>query len=569
MCLGIRPLLPLDYLLTFFAFYGTISCFRRQRQFRWALPALREHKQQEDRRFVRRWERTCRRASEGGLSNRILIATPQIRNAPKSFKINKTTRSNRNKIGGSDIRLKRRKNEEEGRTAIQENGPPGNANLPIGGGQNATSGVRPRAQLGVELRRLIKRTAMHRFPSFILTLLLAAAAVAAAAQERGILPQTFGGWNASAAGASAGNASADASSSPASAVSVPQAILNEYGWLATEPKTYSTGCSCTGNMRVAVFRMKDPSGAYGLYTYMRTADMARADFGEHSAISRQEALALFGNLVLDVRGQDLRKKARDISALAKAVSTHAEQGPLPRLWQNLPAKNMVARSDHYVLGPQALDHFLLSGGLPGAPGGLGNSLGFSNGAEAELARYRLQGREATLLIADYPTPQIAEQSLASLEKQFNVNGAGGNSAPFYAKRSDTLLAIVSGAATRADADSLLAQVKSETVLTWNEPTFQFKEPSIYIMIAEGLIGTVAICFLSLLAGVGFGGFRVVTKRLFPNKVFDKSSNLEVLQLGLSSKPINAEDFYALGGPKVKAGHVDKNLPDRIALRIFR
>jgi len=42
-----------------------------------------------------------------------------------------------------------------------------------------------------------------------------------------------------------------------------------------------------------------------------------------------------------------------------------------------------------------------------------------------------------------------------------------------------------------------------------------------------------------------------------------------LQLGLSSKPINAEDFYSLGGPRAPEVYVDKNLPDRIALRIFR
>ena len=34
------------------------------------------------------------------ISNRILIATPQIRNAPNSFRISADTRSNRNKIGG-------------------------------------------------------------------------------------------------------------------------------------------------------------------------------------------------------------------------------------------------------------------------------------------------------------------------------------------------------------------------------------------------------------------------------------------------------------------------------------
>jgi hypothetical protein len=41
------------------------------------------------------------------------------------------------------------------------------------------------------------------------------------------------------------------------------------------------------------------------------------------------------------------------------------------------------------------------------------------------------------------------------------------------------------------------------------------------------------------------------KRYFPDKVFDRSSHLQVLQLGLGSKPINSEDFYGLERPPRK------------------
>jgi hypothetical protein len=43
----------------------------------------------------------------------------------------------------------------------------------------------------------------------------------------------------------------------------------------------------------------------------------------------------------------------------------------------------------------------------------------------------------------------------------------------------------------------------------------------------------------------------------------------VLQLGLSSKIINAEDFYQPDGMPTPDITVDKHLPDRVALRIFR
>jgi len=44
-------------------------------------------------------------------------------------------------------------------------------------------------------------------------------------------------------------------------------------------------------------------------------------------------------------------------------------------------------------------------------------------------------------------------------------------------------------------------------------------------------------------GIAFGGVRVVIKRLFPGKVFDRPQDIEVLQLGLSGKKIDASDMY--------------------------
>src|ERR1700675_2536074 len=130
-----------------------------------------------------------------------------------------------------------------------------------------------------------------------------------------------------------------------------------------------------------------------------------------------------------------------------------------------------------------------------------------------------------------------------------------------------MLEIVSGAPTRALAESLLNQIQSGTQVTWNEPTFQFKEPTIEMMIVGSIIGTGVICGFAVIAGVAFGGFRLVMKRALPNKVFDRSSQIQVLQLGLSSKPINAEDFYQFDGTSIPDIHVDKKLPDRVALRL--
>ena len=66
------------------------------------------------------------------------------------------------------------------------------------------------------------------------------------------------------------------------------------------------------------------------------------------------------------------------------------------------------------------------------------------------------------------------------------------------------------------------------------------------MIVGTIIGTGVICLFALVSGLAFGGVRLVVKRALPDKVFDRSDQLQILQLGLSSKPINAEDFYGIG-----------------------
>lgn len=347
---------------------------------------------------------------------------------------------------------------------------------------------------------------------------------------------------------------------PAPALPSGSPVLTEYGWRSTESVSYGNTSRGIG---VVLFVMEDPSGAYGLYSYLRTPELVRANLTDHSSMSTDRALVLAGNLVLDIHGQDLGKSVPQLRALVAAVEPKAHEGTLPMLGQFLPQKNMIDRTDRYVLGPQTLNELF--------PGGLGDSLGFQSRAEAELAHYHLGGHDAILLIVDFPTDQLASRQLAELERSFHVNGTNQVSGPpiLFAKRSATLLAIVSGASSQAEADALLDQIELETDRSWNEPTFQFKEPSIGMMIVGSIIGAGTICMFALIAGISFGGLRLVVKRVMPGKIFDTKNHLQVLQLGLGSKPINSDDFYGYSAPTPPGTAVDKNLPDRVAMRIFR
>lgn len=398
---------------------------------------------------------------------------------------------------------------------------------------------------------------MSRFSSFLFAALLLTPPCASAQQ---ILPHAFARWTQASDGAFAPSEAQGASNARVDATSGGANAAREYGFASGEHASYTQGSQ---TLDVTLYKMKDPSGAYGEYSYQRVPGMERANLTDHSSITPDRALVLTGNLVVDIQGKDLKAHAADLKALVTAVGQHGQEGPLPTLWQDLPQENVVEGTDRYILGPQTLDQLF--------PGGLGGSVDFSRGAEAEVAKYRLGGHDATLLIVDFPTPQMAESMLRDIQKKFNVNGSQpvSNSPALFAARSLTLLAVVAGAPSQKEADALVGQVQSGTVLTWNEPTFRFKEPSIEVMVVGAIEGTGVICLFALIAGLAFGGLRLVVKRRMPGKIFDRTSYVEVLQMGLVSKPINAEDFYGTPGGPVPEGKVDKNLPDRIALRIFR
>ena len=337
-------------------------------------------------------------------------------------------------------------------------------------------------------------------PVFALVALLLFAALPAAGQS--LLPSSFAGWN------ETGNAP-----SAAPPGSHNSAIFEEYGLAGAETQTYARGGE---SVVITLRKFKDPSGAYGAYSDLRTPNMIAAHIGAHSSMSADRALILVGTFVVDIRGESIEKSKPDWQALYAMLAPHAETGLLPTLWQRLPEDDMLDRSDHYILGPAALAQFF--------PISSGDWLGFSQGAEAETARYRIHGHDLTLLIADFPTPQLAQKQLDQMQWKLGVisinNPSGGiapGNAPLYAKRSLTLLAIVSNASSQAEARALLDQVQSGTVFTWDEPTWQFKEPGIGTMLVGTIYGTMFICAFTLIAGIAFGGFRLLVKRTLPDR----------------------------------------------------
>jgi hypothetical protein len=189
----------------------------------------------------------------------------------------------------------------------------------------------------------------------------------------------------------------------------------------------------------------------------------------------------------------------------------------------------------------------------------GDWLGFAQGVEAESARYHLGHDTLTLLLAVYPTPQLARVKLQELQQRLGVKSAAdpagsggivvdlgkpGGVPALYAERRGLMITLLAGARDARVARTMFDRVQYETAVTWNEPSWEAKEPPFLVMIVNILIATCLLLLYAFIAGLLFAAVRLAVKWMAPGRFFDRDKDVEVIQLGLGSKPIEAKDFLS-------------------------
>jgi hypothetical protein len=344
-----------------------------------------------------------------------------------------------------------------------------------------------------------------------------------------VLPQRAGVWRA----IHAPSVTALANNSPDSA-SGDAALLRESGARQFEQTEYQRETPRSTPMNVELYLFGDPSGAYEYYTSRLQPGDTALDIGGGSASGAQGIYVLVGNFVFHVSATD--NTAADLSAqLAVAIRKRADDSPLPPIRTYMPLDGLIHGSQRYALGTVAFN--AAARALGNAPvGGLASEVGFPLGAEAMFASYRANRDSGVLLVLAYPTPQLAEQHLHHLEGLLS-----GLPAPI--ERRGSLLDIVLPPASAAYAGSLRDEIRYQTQVTWNEPAENATEPPWLVVVGRIFLGTAVFCLIAIGLGIVFGGVRIVTKILFPGKVFDRPERLEIIQLGLSGKRIDTKDFY--------------------------
>jgi hypothetical protein len=150
------------------------------------------------------------------------------------------------------------------------------------------------------------------------------------------------------------------------------------------------------------------------------------------------------------------------------------------------------------------------------------------------------------VLAMYPTQQIAANQYDQVSRVLALNkpsaDTNGRTAAF-GTRSASLIALLAGVDSHDAASGFLSQIHYATDVTWNESSHDITDPSISTIVVGAILGTGSIMMIALAAGLGFGGLRLLTKIIFPGRVFDRAERVEILQLGLGSKPIKSQDSY--------------------------
>ena len=397
--------------------------------------------------------------------------------------------------------------------------------------------------------RVLPRSLM-RFPRFLLIFPILGCvspilfgASAPAAQAPAILPQAFAGWQMQGAPQTSSDAAtADPTNAP---------VLREYRFTDVASAIYTRDDGRT--LRVRAARFADASGAFGAYTFYLHPEMNKEQVGDQGASMGDRVLFYRGHVLIDAQfSKETPMSGSELRELAGALPhPGGSAGNLPSFIQFLPSRHYIANTQKYVMGPIVL----ASLELPITP----DQVDFGASSELTLGHYQTPSGEATLVLISYPTPQLAAEHLRRIEAAHGVadsNHSGvstiNGSGTFFDKRSGPIVAVASGGISDSDAKSLLGMVNYEASVTWNTPSSDPQVHDLYMLILNIVILCAILGGLAVIAGVAFGGVRILMKRLYPDKVFDRSEQMEFISLHLTET--------AVKGAPTRGGDSAANVP---------
>jgi len=355
----------------------------------------------------------------------------------------------------------------------------------------------------------------------------------AAASPSSLLPQIFAGWHLT--------KSSKASADPLAADPANAAVLKEYGFIDITTATYTRDDGRQLTLKAA--RFEDASGAFGAYTFYRTADMHREEIGDQGSSLNQRVLFFRGKVLVDAVFQKLSgMSAAELRELADSLpKTPGTEAKLPDLPGYLPKGSYVANTAKYIIGPLALDK--IDAPLPA------QYVDFSKGAEVVLGDYSVSNSAGKLMLIGYPTAQIAAGELARIESSQQAHQL--QEEPLAKRRTGRIIVLAGGSLGADAAKSLVSAVNYDTDVTWNQNTYHNPRDNVGRVVLGAILLAAVIMGLLLASSAAFVGFRLTVKRLLPGKVFDRPEQVEIIALNLSDP--SAQGHESSVNPSIKAG----------------
>ena len=327
------------------------------------------------------------------------------------------------------------------------------------------------------------------------------------APQAELLPASFANWQ---------RQSLSKGKDPAQFDATNAAALKEYGFTDFATATFGKGGR---TLEVRAARFVDAGGAYGAFSFLRQPDDKLESIGDAAVDTANGLLFYRGNVLVEVNAKDPPiadlRTLEDV--LPRPVGSAANLPTLPTYLPKQPLQNV-----RYLAGPvaAAIDK------LPLSPA----EVRWDDGAEVIWAQRQFGAQSADLVLISYPTPQMAAARLRDLQAALVKNPQPGIAR--QARRSGPLVIWVAGAVTPAEANSLASSVNYEARITWNEPNPLSKRENVGELIVAALALAGIVLLISLVAGVAFGGLRILMKRLYPDKFFDRTQDVEIIRLHL-------------------------------------
>jgi len=302
-------------------------------------------------------------------------------------------------------------------------------------------------------------------------------------------------------------------------------IEREYGVQSIEEQTYQSDHTVAD---VVVERAGDASSAYGLLTFYQNESMAPTKGMALTLESPDGALMARGQFFIRVRRPSGSQISQEqfLALLSRVGGPQPPADAIANLPAALPTTGLILGTEKYVLGPEAARRVL--------PSFRTDLIGFSRGAEVQVADYGKRKARMTVLAITYPTPQIARLQFGLMEKLLDM-GQDHRTKSIRGRRAGSFVFLALNSDSAAAANKILDQFKVSNEVSWDKPYPGDKPLSVQIiqLILANIFFILILIAFAIAGGVLIVIFRRTMAKLFPGSLWGHPDDGAIITLNLT------------------------------------